>query len=129
MIICYLLYNSQGFFIIPNLRNVDAVKNLIAFVGAERNDIKILIVAVAKLLVNIGSQVFDEGEAKEVEGVDACKCVVGYKQIKRHGIGVEETHDVAHIVECFGNKFNVADAGDILLRLLGVVAIGRENGL
>lgn len=90
---------------------------------------KILIVAVAKFLIDIRSQMFDEGETEKVEGIDAVECVVGYKHVERHGIGVEETHDITYIVECLGNEFDVSDAGEVFLRLLSVVAIGRENGL
>ena len=71
----------------------------------------------------------DECETEEVEWIDTGECVVGYKHIERHGIGVEETHDIAHIIECLCNEFDVADARDVFLCFLSVVAIGRENGM
>lgn len=94
-----------------HLGDINAVDDLIAFVGTEGNDVKIFIAAVAEFLVDIRAQMLDEGEAEEIEGIDAGECMIGYKHIERHGIGVKEAYDIAHIVESFGNEFNVADAG------------------
>ncbi len=90
---------------------------------------KIFIVAVAKLLVDISAQMLDERETKEVEGIDTGECIVCNKHVERHGISVEETYDIAHIIECLGNESYIADSGDVFLCFLSVVAIGRENNL
>lgn len=112
-----------------HLGDINAVDNLIAFICTEGNDVKIFVVAVAKFFVDIGPQMLDEGEAEEIEGIDAGESVVGNKHIKRHGISVEEAYNIAHIIEGFGNEIYVTDAGEIILRLLNIVTIGWENGL
>lgn len=111
VVVSHTSYGFHNLLMVFHLRDVDAVDDLITFVSTEGNYVEIFIVAVAEFLVDIGPQMLDEGEAEKIEGIDARECVVCNEHIERHGISVEEAYNIAHIVESFGNEFNVADAG------------------
>ena len=129
VVVGHTSYGFHNLLMVFHLGDINAVEDLIEFVGTEGNYVEIFIVAVAEFLVDIGPQMLDEGEAEKIEGIDARECVVCNEHIERHGISVEEAYDIAHIVESFGNEFDVADAGEIVLCLLSIVSVGREYGL
>ena len=82
VVVGHTSYGFHNLLVVFHLGNINAVDDLIAFVGTEGNDVKIFIAAVAEFLVDIRAQMLDEGEAEEIEGIDAGECMIGYKHIE-----------------------------------------------